>query len=55
MMITLPFGIGSSSTEATRKATSAKNASTAHASSHHIRLVYHRYQSRNTLESIATL
>ena len=50
----LPSGIGCSSTETIRKATSAKKAGMAQASSHHMRAVYHRYQSLNTVESIAT-
>ena len=34
-------------------ATSVKRATTAQASSHHIRAIYHLYQSLNRLESIA--
>jgi hypothetical protein len=36
-----------------RLATSVKRATTAQASSHHIRAIYHLYQSLNKLESIA--
>ena len=36
-----------------RLATSAKSATTAQASSHHIRAIHHLYQSLNKLESIA--
>lgn len=34
---------------------SAKNASVAHASSHHMRAVFHRNQSLNKVKSIAVL
>lgn len=54
-MIISQSEMGCSIIVAIRQAISAKNASIAQASSHHMRAVYHRYQSLNTVESIATL
>ena len=54
-MITSPSEMGCSSIAATNQATSARNASATQASSHHMRLVYHRYHSLNKVDSIATL